>query len=162
MKYNWFWKISANWSTTSRKSDWSMQYAVVRYTEYAPSLEEFIEEYPYTTIEQCNQARSAETFGDMGTGCHTFEIETMLFNNADYHNKHIIEHHSNHFTYDVGVEIGVGVKNEGNILYVRPFTNGWIYSVGAKWRALDFGLSVSSVTFQPKTYKKQPASLKHI
>lgn len=151
MKYSWFHKIGANWSTTTRASDFSMHYAVVRYTEYAPSIEEFIEKYPYTTIEQCNRAISYETFGDVGTGCHTFEMETLLFTNANYYNKFIIENHGNDGPFDVGVYIGVGVKKDGNTLYVRPFTNGWMYSGGATWRYLDFGLSVSSVTFQPKS-----------
>lgn len=155
MKYRWFQKICANWSSTEKSSYWSTQYPVVRYTEYAPSIEEFIAKYPHTTIEQCSEARSPETFGDIGTGCHPFEFETRHFNNDKYYNKQIVGTTSNHFTFDVGVEVGVGLKKDGLMLYIRPYTNGWIYSVGSSSRCLQFGLSVTKVTFQSQSYEDQ-------
>lgn len=131
-----------------------MHYPVVTYTEYAPTLEQFIERYPYVTIETTGRAYSEETFGDVGKDHFgTLTFETMHFMNKEYHDLTIVSAYLNHFTFDVGVEIGVGFKNDGYKLFIRPFCNGWIYSVGATWRSLDFGLGVTSITFHPKSDK---------
>lgn len=152
MKYSWFWSISANWSTTSRNSDYSTEYPVIAdFTVYSPTIERFVEDYPYFTVETYGQAVSETTFGDVGAGRFgTLTFETINFKSADYRDQHIVSSRQNHFTFDVGVDIGVGFKTDGNKLLLRPFTNGWIYSVGAKWRTLDFGLGVTSITFHPK------------
>lgn len=155
LKYSWFWCISSNWSTTSKKSDWSTQYPVVTdFTNYAPTIERFIEEYPYVTIQTSGKAVSDSTFGDVGAGRFgELTFETIHFNSADYHDLPIVTSHKSHFTFNVGVNIGVGFKTEGYKLFLRPYTNGWIYSVGARWRELEFGLGVTSITFHPKSEK---------
>lgn len=143
--------IGANWSTTERYSDYSMQYPVVEYTNYTANIDQFIEKYPTVTIETDGRAVSKSTFGDVGRGHFgSLTFETINFKNDKYFNKYIVSSHLNHFTFDVGVEIGVGFKFDGKILYLRPFINGWIYSVGAYWRYLEFSLSVTQVTFNPE------------
>lgn len=144
-------KIGANWSTTERYSDWSTFYPVVEYTNYTANIDQFIAKYPTVTIETEGGAVSESTFGDVGQGKFgSLTFETIHFNNDDYFDNKIVASYLNHFTFDVGVEIGVGFKKTGNTLYVRPFVNGWIYSVGAYWRYLNFYLKVTSITFNPK------------
>lgn len=151
LNYYQFWTLSANWSSTERHSDYSMSYPVVKYTDYALSLDEFIEKYPTFTAETTGKAVSESTFGDVGKGHFgTLLFETILFKNSNYYYKHIVTAHKNAFSYDVGVEIGLGCKNDGKILYLRPFINGWINSVGAYTRTLEFGLGVTKITFYPK------------
>lgn len=150
MRYNWSVRIGANWSTTERASDKSMSYPVVDYTKYASSIEEFIGRFPYVTIETDGEAISESTFGDMGRGQFgSLTFETILFNNRPYMNKYMVYAHLSSDGFNVGAEIGIGFRNEGNKLYLRPFTNGWMHSVGYEWRYLTFGLSVSSITFHP-------------
>lgn len=98
-------------------------------------------------------AISEETFGDVGKGKFgTLRFDSRnfkKFNNKQYVNEFIVTSHLNAAGFDVGVEIGLGFGNEDNKLYLRPFTNGWIYSVGLTWRFLTFGLYVDSITFHP-------------
>lgn len=154
MSYNWFWRIGANWSTTSKKSDRSVEYPVVRYTEYASSLEKFAEKYPYFTVETYGRAESQETFGapcNGHFGTRRFETINFILSNGTYRDLSICSSHLNHSAFDVGVEIGLGVKYDAEKLYLRPQCNGWIYSVGMKWRYLNFGLGVTSITFHPRS-----------
>lgn len=143
--------ISANWSTTAKFNDYSTTYPVVEYTEYAPNIEKFIEMFPTFTIETSGEAKSGSAFGDVGTGHFgTVQFETIHFNNKDFNLKHMVYAHKNHFTFDVGAEIGINIKKDDKKLYLQPFINGWIYSVGAYWRELRLGLSVTKITFHPK------------
>lgn len=156
MRYNWYKGFGANWSTTMKDRDLSMEYPVVKYTDHANNLEKFVEKYPHFTVETAGQAYSEETFGDIGHGqfgTKSFETINFILSNGDYRVLQIVWAHSNHFTYDVGVEIGLGVKSDAEKLYLRPQCNGWIYSVGARWRYLHFGLEVTSITFHPKSDK---------
>lgn len=146
--------LSADWLKTDRANECSSSYEVVRYTDYASSLHEFIKKYPNFTIEQCNYALSEKTFGNKSTGCRDYEFDTVHFNNNDYYGHRIVwDHVISDWNFDVGVEIAVHIKNENNSLYLRPCCNGWIYSVGPTVRELDFGLNITSVTFHPKTNK---------
>lgn len=151
MHYNEGRIISANWSTTSKYSDYSTTYPVVDYAEYAPNIEKFIEMYPLFTVETGGKARSDSTFGDVGKGRFgAVQFETIHFNSKDFIRKYIVFSHSNHFTFDVGAEIGIRLKRDDKRLYLQPFINGWIYSVGAYWRSLELALSVTKITFYPK------------
>lgn len=58
-------------------------------------------------------------------------------------------------------DISPNYKNEQNSLHLRSCCNGWIYSVGASIRKLDFGLTITSVTFHPQTNKANPKNLNH-
>lgn len=149
MRYNWYRSLGANWSSTTSDSDFSMSYPVIRdYTVYANSLDKFIEKYPYMIVETDGKAISMSTFGDVGKGKFgPLRFETINFNHSNYMNKYIVADHDSGFGYHVGAEIGIGLKYDGNKLILRPFTNGWIQSDGYAWRYLEFGLSVSSVTF---------------
>lgn len=58
LRYNNFWKICANWSTTSRKSDYSTEYELLKYTDYVDRFKDFIKKYPTVTIEATCKAES--------------------------------------------------------------------------------------------------------
>lgn len=134
-----------------------MQYPVVKYSDYAPDIESFIKKYPYFTVQTYGEAKSESTFGDVGSGHFgALTFETINFNSPDYRDIYFVNSWLNHFTFDVGVGIGIGVKLDGQYLYLRPFVNGWIYSVGAYWRCLDLGLGMTSITFHPKSAKFIP------
>lgn len=143
--------IAANWSTTAKFSDYSTTYPIVEYTDFAPNIEKFIEKYPTFTVETSGEASSGSTFGDVGRGQFgTLQFETLHFNSKDFNRRHIVFAHKNHFTFDVGAEIGIGLKKDDKKLYLQPFINGWIYSVGAYWRDLHLALAVTKITFHPK------------
>lgn len=152
INYKQFWKICANWSTTSKKSDWSSSYPVVTYTKYASTIDEFISKYPYVSIETSFQATSDCFDSDQQVPLHseTLAFETRYFLKTQYTDRHVVFIHHNGFSYDVGAETGFGFRSENNILYVRPYINGWVYKAGAFWSCLQFGLSASSITFSPK------------
>lgn len=148
MKYSKHERIGANWSTTSKYSDYSIPYPVVNYRDYARTIDEFIEKYPYVTIETSGEANSTLTFGDVGTGHFgTLIHETRNFKNAEFYTEYVVKSHDSAFSYDVGVEIGLQFKIKEETLFLRAFINGWMYSVGYQWRYLDFGLDVTSITF---------------
>lgn len=129
-----------------------MSYPVVDFIKYAKSFDQFRNEYPYLVIETYCKAFSGSTFGDQCKGQFgSLEFETINFNRTQYLNKYIVESHKSGFGYDVGAEIGIGFKRDGTTLIIRPFVNGWIYSAGAYNRCLDIGLSVTKVTFIPKS-----------
>lgn len=151
MHYNEGRIISANWSTTSKYSDYSTTYPVLEYTEYAPNMDKFIEMYPTFSVETSCRAKSDSTFGDVGKGhCGTTQFETIHFNSKEFKRKYLVLSHSNHFAYDVGAEIGIQIKKDDKKLYLQPFINGWIYSAGAYWRSLELALSATKITFHPK------------
>lgn len=128
-----------------------MHYAVLDCIKYGLRVDEFIEKYPYVTIETDGWANSYETIGNVGEGHFgTVRFDSRNFNNKNYYDENLVESHANAFWWDTGVYIGIGFRNEDSKLYIRPFTNGWIYSGGATWRGLDFGLAVYSITFHPK------------
>ena len=125
-----------------------MPYPLVDYSEYAISIDEFIEKYPLVTIETTGQAYSPDTFGDQGTGHFgSVNFETMYFNNKEYYRKYFVFARGSAFWWNTGAEIGIGFKTKGTKLYLQCFINGWIYSAGAISRKLEFGLRVSKITF---------------
>lgn len=129
-----------------------MSYAVVDYSQYANNFDNFRDKYPNVIIETYCKAYSAETFGDQCKGQFgPLQFETINFNRTQYLNKYVANAHSSAFWYDVGAELGIGFKKDGNQLIIRPFVNAWIYSGGAVWRCLAVGLSVTKVTFVPKS-----------
>lgn len=152
MAYNNFWKLCANWSTTSRKSDYSTSYPVVTYTKYASTIDEFIAKYPFVSIEATFQATSDCLNSDEQVPYHsqTLTFETRDFLKTQYMNRYAVNTHNNGYGFDVGAEVGFGFRNENNVLYVRPFINGWVYKCCAPWSCLKFGLGASSITFNPK------------
>lgn len=151
MHYNAGRIIAANWSTTAKFVDYSTTYPIVEYTDYAPNIEKFIEKYPTFTVETSGEASSGSTFGDVGRGHFgSVQFETIHFNSKDFNRRHIVNAHKNHFTFDVGAEIGIGIKKDDKKLYLQPFINGWIYSVGAYWRDLHLAFSMTKITFHPK------------
>lgn len=151
MNFNWFWKFGAKESSTSRRSDYSHSYEVVDCTKYGLKVEEFIERYPYVTVETDGEVKPETIFGDeMEEKFGTLKFASQNFNHEKYHNEYIVAAHKNDSTLDVGAEIGLGFGNEDNKLYLRPFLNGWIYSVGHHAKYLEFGLRVDSITFHPK------------
>lgn len=150
MKYWQFWNLGANWSTTARHSDYSTEYPVVDYTTYAANFEQFRDKYPFVIIETTGQARADCCFGNPGAGHFgPLEYETIYFNHSGWNNKYAVYAHKNDAGFDVGAEIGFGFRKVGNLLYLRPFINGWINSVGYPWRTLQFGLGATSITFHP-------------
>lgn len=152
MSYRQFAKICANWSTTERKSDYSTSYPVVTYTKYAPTIDEFIAKYPFVSIETSFKAISDyfSSEAQVPYRSQTLTFETRDFLKTQYLNRYAATQHNNGAGFDVGAEIGFGFRNENNILYVRPFINGWIYKCCANWSCLEFGLGASSITFYPK------------
>ncbi|KAJ6637952.1 hypothetical protein Bhyg_10683 [Pseudolycoriella hygida] len=145
-----FWTLGANWSTTSVKKDYSSNDPVVTYSDYA-SLNEFCELYPNVTIYTYGYAYSNETFGDKGTG-HFGEktFKTTIFLKRNYVEHSLVFADENSFWWHTHVNIGLAFKYEENKFYLRPFIDGWIYSGGAVWRYLHFGLGVNNITFNPK------------
>lgn len=51
----------------------------------------------------------------------TVQFETIHFNSTDFNRRHIVYAHKNHFTFDVGAEIGIGLKKDNKKLYLQPF-----------------------------------------
>lgn len=152
MQYSHFCRICANWSKTERCQDYSIPYPVVTYTDYADSIDKFIEKYPTFTVETTGRAISGSTFGEpCKNNFGTLTFETINFVYPNFYTVYLCQDHDYNGNYDVGVEIGLGCKNAENKLYLRPFINGWMYSAGAYSRCLDFGLSVTSITFNPKS-----------
>lgn len=152
MDYAKYCNTCANWSTTSKCIDYTMSYPVVDYSEYANNFDKFRDKYPYLTIETYCKAFSSETFGDKCKGQFgTLEYETINFNRDQYLEKYVVNAHESAFWYDVGAELGIGFKKDGSKLIIRPFVNAWMYSGGAVWRCLEVGLSVTKVTFIPKS-----------
>lgn len=147
LRFNWFESIGSWWSSKSSAAKCSMPYPTVQYTDYATSFDAFNRIYPYVRIEQCNKAVCWSIFGDIGTGCRHYDFETINFNNTQYRYEHIISTRDNSGPWDVAVEIGPYFKKDGNTLQLRLCCDGFILSGGAYWRTLDFGLSVSSITF---------------
>lgn len=150
MDYKQFWKICANWSTTSKKSDYGTMYPVVTYTKYAPTFDEFAAKYPFFTIENCFKATSDCLPSNVPGHCETTRFETRIFQKNQNTYKRLIDAHGNSFSCDVGAEVGYGFRSENNILYLNPFINGWIYKCCHPWSCLEFGLSATSITFEPK------------
>lgn len=125
---------------------------MINYRNIAPSIDEFIEKYPDVTLETFGEANSPSTCGDTGSGHFgTVQFGTIHFKHKEYYTLYLVKSNCNAFWYDEGVEIGIQFKYEGETLFVRGFVNGWIYSGGAVWRSLDLGLTLTSITFVPKS-----------
>jgi len=111
-----------------------------------------VEQYPTMTIETSGDAVSMSTFGRICKNHFgTRLLETNDFRlNKDYYNEWLCGDHEYNGNYDVGVEIGIGFKVDGNKLIMRPFVNGWMRSAGAYKRSIEYYLEVTSITFHPK------------
>lgn len=160
MRYTRHQRLCASWSKTVRYSDAKSYPVVADYTKYAATIDDFIERYPIVTIETSGEAQSGSTFGTVcrtNFGSNTFE--TINFNNRNNYNEYICNNHEWNGNFNVGVEIGVGFKIDGIKLYLTAFINGWMYSAGAYERCLDFGLDVTSITFNPKPEKLYSVNL---
>lgn len=143
--------IGAHWSKTSRFVDASTVYEVVEYTEYAPNINKFIELYPTFTLETSGEAKSASTFGDVGSEHFgKREFPTNLFNSTNFRQKLLVSSYKNDLMFDVEAQIGIDLKRDDKNLYLRPFVSGWIYSVGARFRDLNLGFDLTKITFHPK------------
>ncbi|TGZ32273.1 hypothetical protein DBV15_11092 [Temnothorax longispinosus] len=142
----------AKWSKTAAHSDYSSLYLVVDYLDYAETFDKFRDKYPNVTIETNGEAISWSTIGDVGKGKFgTLHFDTITFNNADIKKINIVDaSDSRKFNYNIRVKIGLGFQRLGSKLYLIPFIDGAIYSVGAYKRHLDFGLLVGTITFNPK------------
>lgn len=151
MRYSRFIKICANWSTTARDSDFSKEYELLKYTDYADRMKDFIKKYPYVTIEGTCKAKS-DRWNDWEDDCSgaLWTFETINFIKNQYTNSHVFERHGNEFGWDLGAQIGFGFKVKEDYLYLRPFMNGWIYKAGAYWSCLEYGLSATRITFHPE------------
>ncbi|CAH0558090.1 unnamed protein product [Brassicogethes aeneus] len=144
--------MGANWSTTERQTENTPSYKVVNYRDYAHSISEFMDLYPLISFETSGQAYSPETVGDVGSGHFgTLTFETVNFNKTPY-TVYALTCSKNAFWWDVGVYIGFELKIVGEYFVVTPYMNAWIYSGGAVWRYLHFGLAVSNITFLPKNH----------
>lgn len=151
MQYHAKRSIGSNWSKTVKFIDNSTVYEVAEYTEYAPNIDKFIEIYPTFTLETSGEANSPQTFGDVGyEHFGKREFQTSLFNSTDFQQKLLVSSYKNDLMFDVGVQIGIELKKDDTKLYLKPFVNGWIYSVGARWRDLNFSFDLTRITFQPK------------
>lgn len=143
--------IGANWSKTVKFIDDSRVYKVIEYTKYAPNIEKFIEIYPTFTIETSGEANSNATFGNVGfEHFGRRQFPTRLFNSTDFNQKLLVSAYKNNLMFDVSVQMGIKLKKDAKKLYLKPFVNGWIYSVGARWRELNLSFNLTKVTFQPK------------
>lgn len=143
--------FGSNWSSMNKDSDSSKEYAIVKYTEYASSLEEFVEKYPYFIVVTNGEASCDQAF-DVGYnkfGTLSFETKHFIQSNGKYRILPIVWKHINHTNYEVDIEIGLGIKYTDEKLFLRPMVFGSIYSVGDQWRFLNIGIEVSSVTFYP-------------
>lgn len=150
MQYHTNRTIGANWSKTAKFSHDSKMY-VIQYTGFAPNIDKFIEMYPTFTIETSGEAKSKETFGDVGHGHFgNRQFQTSLFNCTDFSQQLLVSSYKNNLMFDAGVQIGVELKRDNKKLYLIPFVNGWIYSVGARWRELSLSFNLTKITFHPK------------
>lgn len=139
------------WSGKEVYKDYSHYYPVVTFTKYADSLHDFIEKYPWVTIETSGYAYSEETFGDVGAGKFgTQKYRTSDFEHTDYFERFLVNVHGDTFWWTGAMSIGFGFKYDGNTLYLRPFIDGWLYSGGAIWRCLNYALNAPSITFHPE------------
>lgn len=155
MLYNKYTRIGANWWTTAKYSDFPIPYPVVDYTKYAASFDEFMSKYPYFEVETDGKTYSAETFGDQGKGQFgTKRYEILNFSKTFYH-LDLVNSHDSTDGYNVGSEIGLGFKKDNRALYLQPFVNAWMYSVGRTWRYLSIGLEVSKITFCPNDVESE-------
>lgn len=143
--------IGAHWSKNVKFIDDSTIYEVVEYTDYAPNMDKFIELYPTFTLETSGEAKSVSTIGDVGSDQFgKLQFPTNLFNSTDFKQKLLVSSYKNDLMFDVGAQIGVDLKKDDKKLYLRPFVNGWIYSVGARWRDLNLKFDLTKITFEPK------------
>lgn len=154
--YSLWWKICANWSTTSAKSDYSVEYELVKYTDYVDRIKDFIKKYPTVTIDATCKAES-DLWDDPDCSKYSWEFETINFSRApnQYTNQDLVNNWKNGFGWDVGVAIGFGFKVKDDMLYLRPYVNGWVYKAGAWWSCLNFGLSAYKITFNPEDSLKK-------
>ena len=132
-----------------------MPYPLVDYTEYASTLDEFIEKYPKVVIETSSKVYSPDTFGQEGTrSLGTVEFETVHFSNREFSRKNILHLYRSACIWSVNAEMGVGFKTVDSKLYVECFIDGWIYSGGHRFRQLEFGFRVTKITFLPQNNAK--------
>ncbi|KAK0158977.1 hypothetical protein PV328_009911 [Microctonus aethiopoides] len=127
-------------------------YFLVDMEQYANSFDEFAKKYPSVTIKTRGEAESYLIFGDVGRnkfGVLNYSTENFLMNNY-VHFVNIIDNSDAKWgTYYVKVSIGVGFVRQDSNLFLVPYISGVIRSHGIKKRALDFGLTVETVTFNP-------------
>lgn len=77
-------------------------------------------------------------------------------NSHDFNRKYLVNANTNDGPFYVGAEIGIGLKKIGTKLYLQPFINSWIYSVGGTWRYLTVGFGVRKITFNPAENTRKP------
>ncbi len=153
VNYYKYWNMWANWSTVVGHSDYSSSYLVVDYINYAETFDKFVEKYPNFTLETNGKAVSESTFGDVGKEKFgTLYFDTITFNNNDIKYINLVDDgDSKYFSYNIIVKIGLGFKKIGSKLYLYPFIDGYLRSIGTYTRYLEFGLTVNTITFNPKT-----------
>lgn len=149
--YSNFVSFGVAWSGKKVYKDYSSHYPVVTYSNYASNIDEFIEKYPTCTIETSGYAYSNETFGDVGAGKFgSRKFLTSNFKNRNNIEKFLVSADGDTFWWTGAIHIGFGFKYEENKFYLTPFIDGWLYSGGAIWRYLHYGLAVTTITFNPK------------
>lgn len=150
LQYRFKCEMGSHWFMTDRCDDRenSKEYPVLDIRLYAPNIENFIERYPFVTVEAIGKAESPSTFGAASFGNKTFE--TLNFLQKEYLNEYFVKTSYKNLEYQVSVELGVGFKNADNILYLRPFVDSWIYSTWFFYNSVYMELSVNSITFHPK------------
>ncbi|WP_342276521.1 hypothetical protein [Spiroplasma endosymbiont of Nebria brevicollis] len=151
--YSNYWSMWANWSTTETYTDDTSSYLAIDHYDYIDTWSDFITKYPSVTIETSGKAVSPATFGDVGNGKFgTFHFDTVTFVDTEQvkYINFVDANDSKSSSYNISVTIGLGFQRVGTKLYLHPKISGTITSVGAYVRTLDFGLSVSTITFNPK------------
>jgi len=148
LRYSRFKEICAKWSGTARDSDFSTEYELLKYTDYTDRMKDFINKYPYVTIDGTCKCRS-DLWNNWKDDCPgpLWTFETIHFITNQYFNNYVYERHGDEFGWNLGAQIGFGFKVKEDYLYLRPFMNGWVYKAGAWWSCLQYGLSATKITF---------------
>lgn len=142
--------IGANWSQTAKFVDNSTMY-VIKYSEYAPSIDKFIEMYPTFTIDAIGLANSKETIDEVGYGDFgNRPFQTTLFKGTDFIRRLLVSSYKKDIMFEAEAQMGIELKSDDHKLYLIPFVNGRIYSVGARWRKLNLNFNFNRITFVPK------------
>jgi hypothetical protein len=154
IQYNEFRNLSASWSFNTSYADYSRGLFLVDYAMHADSFQEFVRKYPNLTVTTSGKAVSDDTFGDVGKdkfGKLTYSTSLFAADKDVYYEELVKASASKLFSFDVGVNIGIGFMSRGNsTLRLAPYIDGYIVSHGAYERTLEFGLAVTEVTFNPK------------
>ncbi|KAK0159632.1 hypothetical protein PV327_010726 [Microctonus hyperodae] len=155
LNYHNYQKLSASFSSTDEYYDFDREYLLFDCKEFANSFNEFKERYPTFTIIARGQAESYSTFGDVGRDKFGALIYSTNFFINQFSNFATIVNASDEkwFTYYVKVTIAIILRRLNTKLIAIPYINGTLTSHGFETRHLHFGLTVETITFNPKDYE---------